>query len=431
VIQNTAQLDLQIAGHLAVAGLIGLSVGLERERTGHADGPDARFAGVRTFFMLGLLGGIAGAFVAAGNALVGAVLLLAGSALSITAYAQSMRRPDSTPDGTTEVAAIGVLALGAFAGVGHVGLAAGAGALVVAALVSKAQIRLLLQRIGEREHAGALQFAVLALVVLPVLPDRSFGPWGGVNPRELWIIVLVFCAVNYGGFLLQRWFGPSRGLIGVGALGGLVSSTAVTLQFSRTSRTEPAAAAALGSGIVAACTVLIARVATVATVLNPAMLEALVPYLAPPFLAGLLLVAPKLRSTEAASSSVHGVGITSPLRLGTALQLAVAFQVAIFAVRLSRDALGTTGLLTSAFLLGLTDMDALTFSMSRLGASPDAAVLGAEAIAVGMIANTLLKGGLVLALGQRELRKTAGRGLAVLFAACVAGLILGLRFGVR
>jgi uncharacterized membrane protein (DUF4010 family) len=414
--------ELLIAANFAVAGLIGLAVGFERERTGHTDGPDARFAGVRTFLLFGLMGGIAGHFLATGRESVGAAILLCGGALSVVAYAQAVRRPGATTDGTTETAAILVLALAAMAGAGHRAVAAGAGTIVVAALVGKQQIHGVLDRLGEQELVGAMQFAVLALVVLPLLPDITTGPWGGVNPRALWIVVLIFCGVNYGGFLLQRWVGESRGYAAMGLMGGLVSSTAVTLQFSRQSRTQPGHSAALGLGVVAACTVLIVRVAVVATVINRAMLHALLPYLAPPLIVGSVIVAIVLMRQSAADDGRAPAAMTSPLRLGTALQLAVAFQIAMFAIQFSRDRFGSLGVLTSAFLLGLTDMDALTFSMARLGTTADGVALAAQAIAVGMMANTLLKAALVVGLGRGELRTLAGIGLAVLGAASVAGL---------
>ncbi len=418
------QADSVLAANLGIAAVIGLAVGLERERTGHTEGPDARFAGIRTFFLLGLLGGISGHLVAEGSAVAAVALLAAGGVLAVVAYALAVRRPGATTDGTTETSALVVLALGALAGTGHRALAAGAAAVVVAALVAKSRIqRLLLERIGERELVGALQFAVLALVGLPLLPDVTWGPWGGVNPRELWIIVLIFAAVNYAGFVAHQWVGASRGYGATGLLGGLVSSTAITLQFSRRSRDEPALSGALGLGIVAACTVMLARVAVVAATLSPAVATALVPYLAPPFVVGLVVVGAVLWKGRHVVADGAAAPLASPLRLGSALQMALAFQVALFGIRAAGDWFGQAGVLTSAFVLGLTDMDALTFSMARLGREPAKIELAARAIAVGIVANTLLKSGLVLVLGTGTLRRVAGLGLGALLLATMIGLV--------
>jgi len=417
--------EVLVAANLAVAALVGLAVGFERERSGKTEGPDARFAGVRTFFMLGLLGGIAGTLIDAGSAASAVTLLAAGALLSVAAYVLAVRRPGTTADGTTETAALLVLALATLAGLGYLAIAAGAGTLVVAALVGKQRFHGIIDRLGEKELLGALQFAVLALVVLPLLPDRSWGPWGGINPRALWIVVLIFCAVNYGGFLLQRWVGASRGYAAMGLLGGLVSSTAVTLQFSRRSRREPALAASLGLGIVAACTVLVLRVAVVITVLNADVAVALIPYLAPPFVVGATVLAWVLFTQPAEPEGESAAALGSPLNLRAALQLALAFQIAIVAIRLAQDRFGQVGVLTSAVLLGLTDMDALTFSMARPGDTVAGVPLAARAIAVGMLSNTALKWSLAMALGQPMLRRVAGFGLFALGMASTVGLWLG------
>jgi uncharacterized membrane protein (DUF4010 family) len=417
--------EVLVASNLAVAALVGLAVGFERERSGKTEGPDARFAGVRTFFMLGLIGGIAGTLIDAGSAALAVTLLAAGALLSVAAYVLAVRRPGTTADGTTETAALLVLALATLAGLGHRAIAAGAGSLVVAALVGKQRFHGIIDRLGEKELLGALQFAVLALVVLPLLPDRSWGPWGGINPRALWIVVLIFCAVNYGGFLLQRWVGASRGYAAMGLLGGLVSSTAVTLQFSRRSRREPALAASLGLGIVAACTVLVLRVAVVIAVLNADVAMALIPYLVPPFVVGATVLAWVLFTQPAEPEGESAAALGSPLNLRAALQLALAFQIAIVAIRLAQDRFGHVGVLTSAVLLGLTDMDALTFSMARHGAAVAGVPLAAKAIAVGMLSNTALKWSLAMALGQPMLRRVAGFGLFALGLASAVGLWLG------
>ncbi|MDX2182576.1 MAG: DUF4010 domain-containing protein [Gemmatimonadaceae bacterium] len=418
--------EFTLVARLGVAAAIGLAVGLERERTGHTTGPDARFAGLRTLFLLGLLGGISGHLITVGWLALAVALVAAAGALSVVSYVVVTRRPGATADGTTEVSALVVIALGVLAGMGHTTIAAGAGALVVAALISKAQLHGVIQHLGEAELRGALQFAVLALVVLPLLPDRAYGPWGGVNPRALWTVVLVFAAVNYGGFVAHRWVGAARGYGVAGLLGGLVSSTAITLQFSRTSRTEPALGSSLGLGVVAACTVLLVRVAVVTTSLDPGTALALLKYLAAPFAVGVVAIGVVLWRGRVSDPLATSTSLGSPLRLGSALQMALAFQVALFAIRAASEWFGNAGVLVSAFVLGLTDMDALTFSMARMGRDERLHEMAAQAIAVGIVANTLLKLGLALGIGTAGLRKTAGVGLgALLIASLTSVLLLG------
>jgi uncharacterized membrane protein (DUF4010 family) len=413
---------------LAVAALVGLAVGIEREWSGHgASGTHPRFAGVRTFLLIGALGGTAGwtlsiGYVAIAVALVGGIGLLIGGA-----YWSAARGGGAEAlDGTTEVAALLVVALGVLAGLGETAVAAGAGMLMVLALSEKATIRQAVTRLDGTELRAALQFGVLALVVLPVLPDRAFGPWGGVNPRTLWIVVLIFSALNFAGFIARRMVGASRGYGVTGALGGVISSTAVTLQFARLSRDRDTLGAPLAAGTVAASVVLLPRIIILSALLNREVAIALLPYLAPAFVAGVTLVVSQVARMTPPPLDADGADAEerTPLRLVSAIQMAIAFQVALMAIAAIRATFGTPGVLVSAALLGLTDMDALTLSMNRLGATPGAVGLAAQAIAIGVCANALLKLGVAAVLGGPRYRVRAVSGLAVLFATGVATIVV-------
>ncbi|MGH7711375.1 MAG: MgtC/SapB family protein, partial [Gemmatimonadaceae bacterium] len=316
---------------------------------------------------------------------------------------------------TTEVAALVVLALGALAGFGYLVVASGATAVIVLALSEKDRLRAAVARIGAAELRAALQFAVLALVILPLLPDETYGPLGGIRPRALWTVVLIFSGLNFAGYLARKAVGPERGYGVTGALGGLVSSTAVTFQFSRSSRDDPSLGTGLAIGVVAACTVLIPRVMLFSSVLNYQVAIALIPFLVPTFVVGALISAiAMLRRGQPAARSADEDQIRSPLRLGSAIRMALAFQISLMAIAFIRETLGSPGIIASAALLGLTDMDALTLSMNRLGTSSELVALGARAIAVGIISNSLLKLSLVLILGVGLFRRLAAIGLIVL-----------------
>jgi uncharacterized membrane protein (DUF4010 family) len=318
----------ETVARLLVAGLAGLAVGLEREWSGHATGPLARFAGLRTFFLIGALGGVSGSLVANGAAAAGAVLLAGACALVVAAYVQAARPGGHTIEGTTEVAALMVLALGVLAGLGFLELASGSTAVMVLALSEKERMRQFVSRIGEGELRAGLQFAVLALVVLPLLPSGAYGPLGGIDPRGLWTVVLFFSALNFAGYLARRAVGPERGYGVTGLLGGLVSSTAVTFQFSRLSREDRSLAAGLALGVVGASTVLLPRVVIISAVLNVEVARALLPYVLPPFIAGVgLLAFGAARRWGAAQEARKADTIRSPLRLASAIRMALAFQI--------------------------------------------------------------------------------------------------------
>jgi uncharacterized membrane protein (DUF4010 family) len=427
---------LPLALDLLVAALVGMAVGVEREWSGHTEGPDGRFAGVRTFAFLGALGGFAGWLLRDGHAAAGAVLIGAGVLFPIVAYAAALRRPGTTADGTTEVVALLVVALGVAAGLGHRAAASAAGVLAVLLLAEKSAVQRSLQRVAATELRAALQFAVLALVILPVLPNRAVGPLAGFNPRELWIVVLLFSGLNFAGYVARRAVGETRGLGITGMLGGVISSTAVTLTFSRRSRDEPAQDAALGEalamGVVGACTVLLPRLLVVTALLNPAVARALLPLLLPPLAVGVALVAVahwrdhRVRATAAtpAAPGRRSALEQNPLALASALQMTVAFQLVLFAIGWVEAHVGARGVLASATVLGLTDMDALTLSMARYGTGAQVSV-AAFAIGVGVLTNTGLKLALAATVGRGAFRPRAVAGLALLGAASAVALWVG------
>ncbi|HEY7026006.1 MAG TPA: DUF4010 domain-containing protein [Gemmatimonadales bacterium] len=411
--------------NLVVAALIGLAVGIEREWSGHASGPHARFAGVRTFFLLGIIGGAAGLLVNADAELTGAVLIAGGAALSVAAYVMAARRGPESIEGTTETAAIAVLAIGALAGTGATGLAAGVGAVVVLALREKTALHRLVGRIGDVEMRAAFQFAVLALVILPLLPAGPYGPLGGVEPRKLWLVVLIMSGLSFIGYVARRVVGTSHGYAVTGILGGVISSTAVTLNFSRRSREHQTLAVPLAIGVIGACTVLPVRVLVVTLALNSSLALPLIPYLAPPFVVGLAWVLiPLLRHRVKAEREKDEDESRNPLRLGSAIGMAIGFQAVLMLVAFVRERFGDQGVLPTAALLGFTDMDALTLAMNRLGNNEQTLSLAARALSIGIISNTVLKLGIATVLGRGRFRFVVALGLLSLGAGSLLGLWL-------
>jgi uncharacterized membrane protein (DUF4010 family) len=420
---HTAALDgFDVPLRLAVAGLIGLAIGVEREWSGHASGPNARFAGVRTFLLLGLVGGIAGWLSSGGQALLALALVGGSAVLSVAAYVVASQQTHDR-DGTTEAAALLVLATGGLSGLGHESLAAGVAAIAVLALAEKSRIREFIRRIGETELRAGLHFAVLAIVVLPLLPEGPYGPQNAIRPRELWSVVLIFSGLNFLGYLARRAIGPERGYGVAGLLGGFVSSTAVTLGFSRQSRATPAHSQGLALGVVAACAVLLIRVLVVASVLNPQVGRGLIPYFIAPALVGGAFVCYALWRRQPSSTGTEPQE-RNPLRLAAAIQMTLAFALVLLIVPTVERLWGSGGVLGSAAVLGLTDMDALTYSMARLGDATGGAPLAARAIGVGLLSNTVLKLGLAVALGAPAFRRFAVPGLLAYALSLLAGLLI-------
>jgi uncharacterized membrane protein (DUF4010 family) len=408
-------IDANIIG-LIIATLGGTAVGLERQWSGHADGPSARFGGIRTFTMLGAMSGLSGSLLAIGERGAALALLAAAAAIVVAAYVAASRHDI---DATTEVAALVVITAGTFAGLGSLQLASGIIALLTLLLVEKSRLHALVARIDDVSLRAAVRFGVMALVVLPLLPSGPYGPFGGIRPRELWALVLFFSGLSFLGYIARRAVGPAHGYFVTGLLGGLISSTNVTFTFARESRTRAAIDRELAFGAVAANAMLFPRVIVATALLNARLAPLLIPYFAAPAAIAAFVAAfgaRRISTGEADAGTRH-----NPLQLVDALRMAALFQIVLIAVHLAQRGWGESGVLATAALLGLTDVDALTMSMAR-GIAADAASLdlAARAIAVGVAANTVLKLMLALVFSTGTFRLIAGGTLTtMLFASLV------------
>jgi len=404
---------------LSIAALGGTAVGVERQWSGHAVGPGARFAGIRTFTMLGAVAGLCGWLWKTGLTMPAAILLAGAVTLIAAAYVAASRHDI---DATTEVAALVVLAAGFVAGTGAFRLASGIIALETLLLVEKSRLHALVQRIDDLELRAGVRFAVMALVVLPLLPAGPYGPLGGIRPRELWALVLFFSGLSFVGHVARRIVGAGHGYLVTGLLGGLVSSTNVTLTFARLSRTEPSLDRVLAFGAVAANAVLYPRVMVATAVLNPALVRPLFPYLAVPALVAAVMAASGVRSSRVAHAP--DLPLENPLQLRAGIQMAALFQGVLMVVHLARQMWGQSGVLTSAAILGLTDVDALTVSMARGVAKTTSLEAAALAIAIGVLANSMVKLGVALFFGSARFRTIVAGTLVAMMVAAAAGVVL-------
>jgi uncharacterized membrane protein (DUF4010 family) len=415
--------DAAAVTHVAIAVLGGLAVGIERQWSGKADGPGARFAGLRTFTLLGLTAGLSGWLWTAG--LTGpAIVLLAGvGALVVVAYLAASRRDI---DGTTEVAAFVVLAAGVLAGSGSMQIASAIIALTLILLVEKRQLHSLVKRIDIIEIRAAVRFIVMAAVILPLLPAGPYGPLGGIRPRQLWLLVLFFSGLSFLGFLARRIVGRDRGYAVAGLLGGLLSSTSVTLTFSRLSRDHEQFGASLAAGVLGANAMLFPRVLVASLVLEPQLARAVWPAFVAPAAIGLLFTWIGLRARPGRAPQVPAD--RNPLQVGAALQMAVLFQIVLFGVAFARAQFGEQGLYGSAAVLGLADVDALTVSMARVTTTAEVtAAVAATALIIGVLVNTIVKLSLTLVIGRGRFRPLAAMGLTLIGAALATALVLYAR----
>ena len=405
---------------LAISLGIGLLLGIERgwqER----DAPEgSRPAGFRTFGLLGISGGALGLMsgtVGAGVAL--AVGTGAAALLTIGYWQRAVRRARFSL--TTELAALLTLALGVLATTGRASLAAAAAVVVAVLLQTKAELHALLRRLSGREVRALLQLLLLAVVILPLLPDRGFGPLALLNPYRIAIAVLLVAALSFAGYMATRLAGPGRGLMWLGLLGGLASSTAATLTLARRCRTDGLPPASVATAIVGASSVMMARMAVLLAVLAPGAAPVLaVPLLAMGAVAGILAFVGFRRSEGLLTAPLP---LANPLELGMAIKLAAVIVLVMGAVSVLQDRFGDAGTWAVAAVAGLADVDAITLTVARVAShSGIGYCAGALALAIAAAANMLTKIVVVQVLAGRAL---ASR-VAAAFAAVVAGGVAGL-----
>jgi uncharacterized membrane protein (DUF4010 family) len=401
---------------LLVAALLGGLVGVERERSEKERGIH-HFAGVRTFPMFALLG--AGLTVASGGAgAVAAAGFLGLAALVIVSYLRTSREDVGV---TTEVAALATYMVGVLAGVGALVVAGAVGIGVTVLLAGKQRLEAFPRALTREELGATLTLAVIAAIVLPVLPDARYGPWGVWNPRTLWAMVVLVCGLSFVAFVAMRLLGTGRGLYLSGLLGGLVSSTAATVSFATRSREAAAHAAPLAGAAGLASLVMLVRVGVLTAVANPGLLTRLGPFLGLSVAGGALALILLLRRAPLAGD--QSPQVTNPFRLSEALKFAAVYAIVLLVVEGASRYLGTWGVVVAAVLAGLTDVDAITLSLAgAVGATlpPGAA---AAAIAIAALSNTMAKAAYAVWLGSPAFRRAMLPVLGAAFAAGAAALV--------
>jgi uncharacterized membrane protein (DUF4010 family) len=410
-------MPIQIVGIL-IAALGGLAIGLEREWSGHASGPHARFAGVRTCTLLGILSGISGWLWSNQFQILAAIMIAGAAALIVAAYAAAARH---SIDGTTEVASFVILAAGVTAGIGAWTLSAGIFAITTLLLVEKSRIHEIARGLEDTSLRAAVRFGVMAIVILPLLPEGPFGPGAGFRPRTLWIAVLIFSGLSFLGYIARKSLHGRHGYPVAGLLGGVISSTAVTFTFSKLSRSKSASPGALATGVIGACTVLFVRVLIATATLNHDLAIATVPYFVAPFVLGVTATAISWWFKD--GQVQNEAEVKNPLQFWSSLQMAVMFQAVLYLVHWLEDSFGSQGLLMSGAILGFADVDALTISMARGLQTTDWNV-AAQALCLGIISNTVLKIIVALVLGRGRFRLYVAVGLIGLGIALAASLLL-------
>ncbi|MBB4065985.1 MgtC/SapB family protein [Gellertiella hungarica] len=404
-----------------VALAIGLLVGLERGWRERSEPAGHRIAGIRTYSITGLLGACLGSLTTiTGSAMpLVASILVYGALFGALEYRKAVAEKEYSVTGF--VAALVVMMLGVLAVVGDFRLAAAGGVALAGLLASRDMLHSLLQRITWAEIRSAIVLAAMSAIVLPLLPDRTIDPWGGFNPREIWLFTVLTAALSYLGYVAVRIVGPSRGALITGLTGGLVSSTSVTVAFARTAA-GGGANWPLVAGACTAAMVSVIRVSVIVFLLRPEILQTIGPAAAAAALT-LGLAALLLVTFQKEEPGDEGLPARNPFDLGHLLIFAAGFALVSTVSAAFVGNFGASSLIASSTLSGMFDVDIAVLSALRLDGTTVQAVQVGEAILCALAANGI--GRLSLAVAAGPARFFLPLGGATLLAA-VAGLVVFL-----
>lgn len=396
---------------LAAALAVGLLVGLERGWHLRERGAGERVAGFRTFGLVGLGGGVAGLLPVA----IGVVLAAAVAGGLVLGYAAALKRHESLSI-TTTVAGLLTFGLGYVAAKGMIVEAFAGAAVMLIILASRAQLHGLLKGMSETEVDSIARFAIVALVVLPLLPDADYGPLDAWNPHKIWLVVVIVLALSFAGYVAVRRLGAERGILVTALSGALVSSTVVTLSYARKLRAGEGPAPALRAGIALASLVMFVRVQIVAAALAPFASLSLALTMIPALVTALGFALFALWR-EQKSDAAGEVALGNPLDFKPALLLAGLVALLSLVARWALRMWGSSGIAVLLGITGMVDVDAAVLTLAGLPAGTIDGWTAGVVLSIPILVNTAIKGGIAFSVaGGRE----GVRAAAPLFAAVIA-----------
>lgn len=411
--------ETQIFYHLGVALAIGLLIGAERGWKEREAKEGERVAGVRTYGLIGLLGGGLALLAEQFGALILGLAFVGLAGALTTIYVVNLHHEDDDVGITSLVAMLLTFVFGALAAMGEVAIAAASAVVTTLLLSYKPLLHRWVGALEAKELRAGIKLLLISVVLLPILPNQGYGPWQALNPFEIWWMVVLIAAISFVGYFAIKIGGARRGAVFTGLFGGLAASTAVTLHFSRLSRRDAGLAPMLSIGILLACGTMFPRMVLVASLLNPDLFQLL---LVPAVVMALLTYLPALvywrakshKKTDAASP------LKNPLELKTALGFGLLLALVMLLGKALQNWFGETGVLALAAASGVADVDAITLSLARM--SQDDLVLNTAVtgIMIAAAVNSLIKGSMATFIGGRSIGLRVG---LPLIASAIGGLV--------
>jgi len=406
-------------GKFGMALAIGLLIGVERERE-----KAGSFAGIRTFPLITIAGCATAMLGKFSVEWLFAAGLLAMTALSFKAFYTS-----ETQHGiTTQVSALLAYLLGGMVWWGYGVFASAIAVIIVLLLSAKAPMERLAAQIGHHDIIAIVQFGIITLIILPIVPDRAYGPFHVLNPHRIWLMVVLISAINLIGYAVTKIIGVKRAIELVGAVGGLISSTAVALGLSRKSKTMKGSPESFAVGILLASCVMFPRVLLISFTINRSVAGYLLLPVIAATCAGALgcAVLWRMHSSSKTDQQVNSSDFESknPLELSSAIKFGIAFGVILFVAKAAETYTGEAGIYLSSILAGLTVVDAITLSLSDLANSTILPEVAAKGIVLATASNTIVKASIVLVIASPGVRKRALPVFLLIAAAAAASAIM-------
>lgn len=392
--------QLELFERLGVALATGLLVGLERGWRTRAGADGTRAAGLRTFGLSGLLGGICGALSLATHPVVLAAGLLAFTA-AVGAFVLMQARADRNFSATGLVAAILTFSLGAYAVVGEPAVAIAAAVAMTILLALRDQLHGAIRNVTWLELRAVLTLLAMTFLLLPILPNRTLDPWDAINPSEIWLLAILIAAVSFVGYVLVRMTGDWVGIGLASVTGGLTSSTATTIALARMHRENSSSAALLAGGVLLAGSTMMFRIVVITFFVNPALAGRLVAAVAS---AGLICAAAgalMIFRHQVRQTTRPDFGLKNPFELSMALKLATLIAVIALIANIVAAQAGDRGAFAVAAVSGLVDVDAVTLSFARMSGATLSLEAAGLTVLVAVTANTLSKTVMAAWLGGR------------------------------
>lgn len=387
--------------NLFIALLLGAIVGTQRGWVMRNSVEGSRVAGIRTFSLVGLLGGLVGILAKIYTPLLLGFALIALVILACIAFVIQQKKSEDISI-TGVVSLVITFVLGSLSVSGEAVLAAAAAVITAVVLDNKKELHQALQRLQEYELDAALRLLLISIVLLPLLPNQAYGPWKALNPYEIWWMVVLIASISFVGYFAIKIGGAKRGILFTSVFAGLSSSTALTLQFSQLSREQANISPLLVSGILLSCGTMFPRLLIVLSVLNPQLVTLLWPIVLVMMVA-LYLPAWWIWRRSAIEKIEQSNKQTNPLALQSALFFGVVLAVIMLLSHALSDLFGNAGVLILSALSGITDVDAISLALGRQSTQTLSVTTAAIGILIAASVNTIVKMGMVVAIGDKAL----------------------------